>query len=598
MAFGAGVESPDDDIAVVGFLRHTLVCADGVRLTPDFTDLPCPRLVRHLTAALAARLGVGGGHLTMGTVRTYVSAIRAFVPLVAARHPGEAGRFDAAGVSAADVDAFEEAQRERFPSDSTTPYFLVGSVVRLLRTAASGRVSLRPDLVDRLDFVANGVKGHVTPRDAYSPAETARLRAACRAEILRVVERLTVVAEQRLALGREPVGPGWRVPENVTWHIDRHGPISRAELQERQGRLALGFRWADVHRPLYPSHHELVPFLLLFALESGIELEGCKDLRADCLGRAEGGRVEVHYRKRRAGVHQWRTVWVRDAGMYSPGRLIRMVLRLTHRARPHCGSDLLWLAFGGRGGLGPVPMTAGSGVFAEFVARHDLRGDDGRPLRLQPVRLRKTHKAGRYLATQGQLPDFAGGNHTTVVAAEYYAAIEALRPLHEAAIERALRDAVAVARRATVVTAAEEAALAADPEAASEVLGVPPAEVRAFLGGEQDVWLASCRDFFDSPFGTPGAPCPTPFWSCLSCPNAVLTTRKLPALLSFLAHVVDARRRMPAEQWAATYGEAHRQLVEDVLPRFPPAVVAAARAAADLDPELLYLPPQLSGSRP
>lgn len=596
MAFSAGGEEALDDIAVVGFLRHTVVCADGVTLTSDFTGLPCPRLVRHLTAALAARLGVGGGHLTAGTARTYGGAIRSFVPVVASRHPGDAERFDAGDVSAADVDAFEEAQRERFPSDSTTPYFLVGSLVRLLRTvAASGRVSLRPDLLDRLDFVANGIKGHTTPRDAYGPQETARLRAACRAEILEVVERLTVAAEARLALGREPVGRGWRVAENVTWHIDRHGPISLAELQERQGRVHLGFKRADVHTPLYPSRHELVPFLLLLALESGIEIEGCKDLRADCLGRAEGGRVEVRYRKRRAGTHQWRSVWVRDAGMYSPGRLIRMVVRLTRRARSHCGSDALWLAFGR--GLGLAPMSASSGVFAEFVARHDLRGDDGRPLPLQPVRLRKTHKAGRYLATQGQLSDFAGTNHSPAVAAEHYAAIEALRPLHEAAIERALHDAVAVARRATVVTPAEEAALAADPEAAGEVLGVAPAEVRAFLGGEQDVWLSSCRDFFHSPFGTAGAPCPTPFWSCLSCSNAVITTRKLPALLSFLGHALDARRRMPADQWAATYGEAHRQLVENVLPRFPAAVVAAAQAATDVDPELIYLPPQLGDGR-
>ena len=69
----------------------------------------------------------------------------------------------------------------------------------------------------------------------------------------------------------------------------------------------------------------------------------------------------------------------------------------------------------------------------------------------------------------------------------------------------------------------------------TEVLGVAPAQVTALLGGEQDVWLSSCRDFFDSPFGTPGAACPTPFWACLGCANAVITTRKLPALLSFLA---------------------------------------------------------------
>lgn len=596
--FAGGIEpTGHDDVLEVGFLRHTLPCADGATLSLDYTDLPCPRLIRHLTAALASCAGVGGGHLTAGTVRCYGGAIRAFAPLVAARHPEEAERLHAGDISAADLDAFEEAERERFESDSTTPYFRVGSLVRLLRTvAAAGRVQLRPDLVARLDFVANGVKGHTTPRDAYSPLETTALRAACRADILRVVERLTVTAEERLALGEAPEGRGWRVAENVMWHIDRHGPMSLADLQERQSRIQVGFRMRDLHAALYPTRNDLAPFLLLLALESGIEIEACKDLLADCLGAVEGSRVEVRYRKRRAGSRQWRSTWVRDSGMYSPGRLIRMVLRLTQRARAHCGSDRLWLVIY-RSRLYPAPMTSASGVFADFVKRHDLRGDDGGALALQPVRLRKTHKAGRYLATGGQLPDFAGGSHTTAVAGNHYGAIEALRPFHEAAIEQALQDAVAVAKRLTVITSEEESVLAADPEAAGETLGLPPAEVADFLAGGQDVWLSSCRNFFDSPFGTPGAPCPTPFWACLGCANAVITTRKLPALLSFLAHAVEARGRMPASQWAATYGEAHRQLVENVLPRFPAAVVAAAQAASDLDPGLLYLPPQL-GSGP
>lgn len=588
---------PHDDVLVVGFLRHTLACADGATLCLDYTDLPCPRLIRSLTAALAARAGVGGGHLTAGTVRCYGGAIRGFAPFLASRHPENIDRLDAGDVSAADLDAFEEAERQRFASDSTTPYFQVGSLVRLFRTvAATGRVRLRPDLVARLDFVAHGIKGHTTPRDAYSPQETAALRAACRADVLRVVERLTVTAEERLGLAQEPEGRGWRVAENVMWHIDRHGPMSLAELRQRQGRINVGFRMGDLHAALYPTRNDLAPFLLLLALESGIEIEACKDLRADCLGATEGGRVEVRYRKRRAGTRQWRSTLVRDSGMYSPGRLIRMVLRLTRRARAQCGSDRLWLVIH-QSRLHPAAMTSTSGVFADFVTRHDLKGDDGRAMALQPVRLRKTHKAGRYLATGGQLSDFAGDGHTTAVAGNHYGAIEALRPFHEAAIERALQDAVAVAKRPTVVTAEEESVLAADPEAASEALGVPPAEVAGFLAGGQDVWLSSCRNFFDSPFGTPGAPCPTPFWTCLSCANAVITTRKLPALLSFLAHALEARRRMPADQWAATYGEAHRELVDHVLPRFPAAVVAAAQAASDLDTGLLYLPPQLaSGS--
>ena len=425
VTFEADAEPVKSKVTSVGFVRHTLAFDEGKTLSLDYSGLPCPRLVRHLTAALASRAGVGGGHLTIGTGRMYGSAIRAFVPFIAGRYPARVRSFDASDLTAADIDAFEEAQRSRLPSDSGTPYLRVGSVVRLLRVLAEGgQVALRTDLLARLDYVANGLKGHSTPRDAYSPAETSRLRDACRADVLAIIERLTVTGEQRLATGCEPVGRGWRVPENVMWHIDRHGPVRESELQKHQGRLKVGFRIADLNKLLYPTRADLVPFLLLLALESGLELEACKELRADCLGTATGGRVEIHYRKRRAGSYQWRSLWVHDAGMFSPGRLVRIVLRLTSRARAHSGSEWLWLSVHNPRVTRPT-FTVGSSLFTSFVARHGLCADSGDPLSLQPVRLRKTYKAGRYLITQGQLPDFAGGSHTETVAGDHYGAIEA-----------------------------------------------------------------------------------------------------------------------------------------------------------------------------
>ena len=585
------------ELARTGFLCHTLVFDEGRTLSLDYTDLPCPRLVRHLSAALCSIVGVGGGHLTVGSGRAYGSAIRSFVPFIAARHPTAAAAFDARDLSAGDVDAYEEGLRQRFGSDSTSPYLLVGSVVRLLRALVrAGHVRLTPDLLARIDYVANGVKGRTTPRDAYSPGETARLRTACRAEVLAVVERITVTGPRTLAEGGEPSGAGWRVAENVLRHMAEHGPMSRAELASRQDRKSPVFRIEPLHTLLYPAARDLVPFLVLFALESGIEIEACKELQTDCLGTARGGRVEVRYRKRRAGTNQWRTEWVRDNGIFSPGRLVRLALRLTERGRSRGTSTDLWLA-NFRTGFHRPSFTVTSGLFEDLVARSGLVGDNGETFGLQPVRLRKTHRAGRYLATQGQLTDFAGQSHSRTVAGDHYGAIEALRPVHEASVERGLRDALAViGHRCRVVAPDEEQGVLSDPERGPAVLGVEPAEVASFLGGERDVWLSSCRDFFASPFGTAGSPCPVPFWGCLGCDNAVVTSRKLPAILAFLDHMLQARARTPAAEWHAVYGDAHQHVVEDVLPRFPVAVVAAARAAAS-DPAAAHLPPGL-GVRP
>jgi hypothetical protein len=125
-------------------------------------------------------------------------------------------------------------------------------------------------------------------------------------------------------------------------------------------------------------------------------------------------------------------------------------------------------------------------------------------------------------------------------------------------------------------------------------LPVPPVEVIAFLDGAQDLWLASCGGFYASPFGTKGQPCPVPFWGCLDCGNAVITSRKLPALIAFLTFMVARRETLQAADWAAKFGRAHRRIAEQILPAFPAAVVAAARTVAESQAGLLHLPPEAS----
>ncbi len=119
----------------------------------------------------------------------------------------------------------------------------------------------------------------------------------------------------------------------------------------------------------------------------------------------------------------------------------------------------------------------------------------------------------------------------------------------------------------------------------------------ALLDDEQDVWLASCCGFYASPLGQPGEACPTPFWGCLECSNAVITARKLPALIAFDAFMIGQRPLMDERSWAAKFGQAHRRIVEQILPAFPPQTVAEARIAARKpDCNLIYLPPEAQAS--
>jgi hypothetical protein len=81
------------------------------------------------------------------------------------------------------------------------------------------------------------------------------------------------------------------------------------------------------------------------------------------------------------------------------------------------------------------------------------------------------------------------------------------------------------------------------------------------------------------PLHPPVSPCPTPFWGCLDCRNAVITARKLPAILAFLSFVDDQRSRPEGQaEWAAKFGHAHDRIVQQILPAFGDDVVARARA--------------------
>jgi hypothetical protein len=183
------------------------------------------------------------------------------------------------------------------------------------------------------------------------------------------------------------------------------------------------------------------------------------------------------------------------------------------------------------------------------------------------------------------------------VAGDHYGDIPALRPFHEATIERALHSALLEATASTILTPPEEEDLLDDPAQAPARLGIAASQVQPLLTGECDLWLAGCKNFYNSPHGTPGCPCPVPFWGCLDCPNAVITSRKLPAIISFLNFLILQRDVLAEAEWAARYECTFARIVHQILPAFPEAVVASARAKAASREDLIYLPPNLQTLR-
>lgn len=471
---------------------------------------------------------------------------------------------------------------------------LLSPLIQVLRLAVEMEPRRLPvSLMARLKYLSHVEESGIRPRDAYSGAVTAALRTAARMQVAETQNRLILddnIGERPSVI--EPHPNLHTVYEETVAAILRDGWVngdhpSRSRLAGRAYRRGVEIVEEDaLHGRFYLTRIDVAGFLILLSLETGMEIECLRGLKADCLCNPSRGYVEIEYRKRRSHGVQWKRLRVRDGASSTPGAIIRTLIKMTARARTHLGSDKL---FAWWNGYRLVTDGKGPAIAAMFVARHGLVDDDGKPLHLMLPRLRKTQKAERYIRTKGQLEDFATG-HTIAVAARHYGDIPALRHIHEQTVADAFQDALDAALKPRLVQFENERVeITGDADDAEG----SPMMTPALLGGEQDLWLASCTDFYDSPFGSSEDGCATPFWGCLECANAVITARKLPALIAFESFMVDQRARMTEGEWRAKFSRAHHRISGQIIPAFPEAVVAEARSLAEATGStLLYLPPE------
>lgn len=590
----AEIADPDAELAqLTTTLRFVIQPLYGGRLDVDLTRLGRPALARPFARALWRICQIGGSVGSIGSVKQYVYAIVTFFRYLDLHHADLA---QVETIAPSHIDGFA-TWMEACGKHPATRQLQLGRIITCLRTIAQDGIALPVATIDRLTHVCNGPWVRRRPRDAYGGRVTAALREAARTDVLAIHQRLTVDPDVPPPL-LVAVYPHALVMYKVMMaEIDRQGWIDagdstwRALEARHRERGISGEETLDaLHGRRYLLMADIIPVLVLLALDTGIEIECCKTLRADCMKNASKGYVDIEYCKLRSRGAQWKRLRVRDGGATTPGGLIRLILALTSNARRFLATDDLWISYNRKVGL-VASIRHPKDQVAHWVTRHDIRDDQGAPLRLILSRLRKTQKAEWYIKTQGQMEQFTVG-HTTEVAARHYADIPALRHIHEQTIADALQDALGTALQPRLIAPDEEAAIRANPATAD--LPMLPEEVKAFLDGEQDLWLASCSGFYRSPFGKTGQPCPVPFWGCLACSNAVITSRKLPALIAFLNFMQAQREVLTAVDWSAKFSSPYHRIAMQVLPAFPETVVSAARSIAAQQADLLYLPPEAS----
>ncbi|MCX8571163.1 hypothetical protein [Aminobacter sp. MET-1] len=589
VAFGRELAvQPQEPIKAISGLRFNIQTQDGGEVLVDYARLTPRWLALAFARALRRLAGLGGRLSVRSTVAAYARTLSLFLTYMA-----ETGDVpDAPGLlQARHIDGFEAWLAANGKSPIHLMTILTKVIVALREIAAEGTTTFSDTLHDRLAYTTLRSIPSSHPRDAYSPYIARQLRDAARADIGRIFRRFRkprpVAADSDLKI----------LEDSAHAHIDARGVLFhtdrkyKALLHARRVRgLSSGNFCHQLHEWHYLTSHHVIPLLVFLALETGLEIECCKTLTVECLQNPANGTVEIAYVKRRAHGAEHKTLRVRDGSSRTPGGLIRWVIAMTAAARKHRPSDRLWLHYGFGGLKSGLKDT--QYLVDAWTKEHNILDDGGHPLHLELSRLRKTHKALWYLKTEGHMTRFAVG-HTREVAARHYADIPALRPLHETTIADAFNEAVTSALSPIILTPENEDAWRNDPVAASAVAPAGSDPI-ALLDGEQDIWLASCGGFFSSPYGERGSPCSLPFWGCLECPNAVITARKLPAILSFLDFLEEQRLSLSSNHWATKFAAAHTRITRHILPAFSAATVDEARRLLAHEPVSVYLPPEVS----
>lgn len=502
-----------------------------------------------------------------------------------------------AQLDAVALASFESALAVEHPLPSNRAGEIASSLFELLRHAGeTRRIELDASVRQRIESPpANVQRRRSAPLADYTDDQVVRIARHALSDAL-AVERRLATGRSLLAVPPENMAPG---SLGHLVHLASRQALSVETLIESgmQNGLPAETRRAleplipcagakyfvpAVHRYLYPSLRDLLPYALLLILELGAPPECITDLGIDDVLLGTNS-AEVLLTKQRGGRSYRRRI--RDRGWPSGGAVLRSLLRATEPARNMVGTSALFVHadIGNHTGgqLRLYRVTSWRNAYRRFIQDHHLtepetthrrNGDRDWPALGPPHdlrRLRKATVARLAVAEPDRYPVMA--DHTVEVFHGHYTNSTVLRAQAGRTITELQADLMNRARSyegPTIITPDAEAQLMAGPG---------PHD--ALINGELDMGLASCRDPYASPFGVAGLLCPvSTTGDCWQCPNAVITSRHLPAIVAWLDEVLEYQRRVLApDRFAQRWAPLRRWLTEYVLPLFGEQRVAAAR---------------------
>lgn len=418
----------------------------------------------------------------------------------------------------------------------------------------------------------------------------------------------------------------WRSKSNILWYIvheldcnfrgmtwlreNGHYQFVNATSKTGKGGEYRPYSLKEAYCMLLPTTHDLLPFLVMLLIKTGLNMESILSLKRDCIvGYGKTDNFErIRYKKGR-GSHEELERPFSNKGLFSPIGLIRAVRSITEPLLKHLPEDernqlFIGINFNNRGrrivswgkDVGSHGRYSGQASYiTNMFNRRDpkrgnglfvswgLKGDQGEQLLFDSRRFRNFHFTARYRSTGdlGYVSRTVAKHHGsggTDISSRNYLNNKANEDLHSDAVADALRELVDENTKGKIITSE----LPADSQDKNiiESIAVENDEsdelIEKIAKGEQDVFVAHCRDFYNQPGGKSGAPCSSP-WMCFDCENAIWTSRILPKVLAFLDFIEGQREALLEPEWKDKFYKPWSIIKYGILPRFDEDKVNAAR---------------------
>lgn len=214
-----------------------------------------------------------------------------------------------------------------------------------------------------------------------------------------------------------------------------------------------------------------------------------------------------------------------------------------------------------------------------WCEHNELSTQSGASIKISLRRWRVYYLTKRY-RQHGQLSKVSrDAAHTLSRTSLSYIDNDSTKFIHEQATEDGIRAAFHVAKPQVVTVSS--------PAAVSEKTGMNEIEAAKLLRGDQDVFFASCKDFYNRPGGEKNTPCDKP-WNCLGCSNAIITRHVLPRVIAFRNFLSHQRLELGDSDWNQKFGGVWKVLQEEIFPKFSSQALTEAERSANN--EVLYIP--------